>query len=48
MKTNGSYFKTLMSVLELVQPQLDGLDELLKEKTAPQEFTESKMTGHVY
>ena len=37
------HFKTLMSVLELVQPQLDGLDELLKEKTAPQELVESKM-----
>lgn len=48
MKKNGSYFKTLLSVLELVQPQLDRLDDLLKEKTAPQELTESKMMGHVY
>ena len=36
-----------MSVLELAQPQLDGLDELLKEKTAPQELVESKMMVHV-
>lgn len=47
MKANGTYFKTLMSVLELVQPQLDGLDELLKEKTAPQELIESKTMVHV-